>query len=169
MSLPFWYSIPIISSIIAFFARFGKKKKKARASAKKADLDIDFNEEEAAAGAARDHSREFINSVREAEAELIPPDKNIDSYIKELQNHWGRLLDPQAQQNLVEDVNALIRDNLRQSVRLWKRQRLTRESMEELAEGIINGTPSLRNLKTRDILLLYMQVYMIKLLKNIRV
>jgi hypothetical protein len=169
MSLPFWYSIPIIRSIIAYFSRFGKKKKRNRPNATKADVDIDFSEEEAAAGAARDHNREFINSIREAEAELVPADKNIDAYIRELQNHWGRLLDPQAQQNLVEDVNALIRDNLRQSVRLWKRQRLTRESMEELAEGIINGTPSLRNLKTRDILLLYMQVYMIKLLKNIRV
>jgi hypothetical protein len=168
MSLPFWYSIPIISSIIAFFSKFGKKKKRNQRNTKKSDVDIDFNEEENVAAAARDHAREFINSIRDAEAQLIPQDKNIDSYLKELQNHWGRLLDPTAQKNLVEDVNALIRDNLRQAVRVWKRQRLTQENLQDLAQGIINGTPSLRDLKTKDILLLYMQVYMVKLLKNIK-
>jgi hypothetical protein len=168
MSLPFWYSIPIISSIIAFFAKFGKKKKRNQRNAKKSDVDIDFSEEEAAAGAARDHAREFLNSVRDAETLLIPDNKNIDSYLKELQSHWGRLLDATAQKNLVEDVNALIRDNLRQSVRVWKRQRLTQQNLQDLAQGIINGTPSLRDLKTRDVLLLYMQVYMVKLLKTIK-
>jgi hypothetical protein len=51
---------------------------------------------------------------------------------------------------------------------VWKRQRLTQENLQDLAQGIINGTPSLRDLKTKDILLLYMQVYMVKLLKNIK-
>ncbi|MDR2135883.1 MAG: hypothetical protein LBO76_04635, partial [Treponema sp.] len=35
MTLPFWYSIPIISSIIAFFVKLGKKKKSNREAAKK--------------------------------------------------------------------------------------------------------------------------------------
>ncbi|MDR1972749.1 MAG: hypothetical protein LBQ46_12615 [Treponema sp.] len=168
LSLPFWYSIPIIRSIVAFFSRLGKKKRPSRPAPKKADGAIDFTEEEAAAEAVRDQSREFLNSIRDTEAHVVPGDKDINGYLKELQGHWGRLLDPKAQQNLVEDVNALVRDNLRQSVRVWKKQRITPTNLQDLAQGLINGTPSLRSLASKDALSLYMQVYMVKLLKTIK-
>jgi hypothetical protein len=163
MSLPFWYSIPIINSIIAFFTKLGKKKKQSRQAVKRANETIDINEGES----SRDQ-RDFISSVREMETRMVPIDKDIEGYLGELQNHWGRLLDPKAQQNLVEDVNALIRDNLRQSIRVWKKQRLSSANLRELAQGLINGTPSLRSLTNKDALLLYMQVYMVKLLKTIK-
>jgi hypothetical protein len=165
MALPFWYSIPIISSIFAFFAKLGRKKKRNRQAVKKNSDTIDTNGE---AGTARDHSREFINSIREMESQLVPIDKDIDTYLLELQNHWGRLLDPKAQQNLVEDVNALIRDNLRRSVRVWRKQRLSTGDLRDLSQGIVNGTSSLRSLNNRDAILLYMQIYMVKLLKNMK-
>jgi hypothetical protein len=163
MALPFWYSIPIISSIAAFFMQLGKKKKQSRRAAQKANENISPSEGEAAKG-----HKDFINSVREMETCMVPVDKNIDDYLEELQNHWGQLLDPKAQQNLVEDVNALIRDNLRKSIRVWKKQRLAPANLQDQAQGLINGTPSLRNLANKDALLLYMQVYMVKLLKSIK-
>jgi hypothetical protein len=163
MALPFWYSIPIISSIFAFFAKLGRKKKRNNQGVKKASETADLNGE-----ASREHSREFVNSIREMETQLIPIDKDISTYLLELQGHWGRLLDPKAQRNLVEDVNALIRDNLRRSVRVWKRQRLSTADLQDLAQGIVNGTPSLRNLNNKDAILLYMQVYMVKLLKSMK-
>jgi hypothetical protein len=166
MAMPFWYSIPIISSIVAFFLKLGRKKKQNRRGQKKPGETPDLNEGDA--GAAREHSREFISSIREMETAMVPIDKDIDEYLAELQNHWGRLLDPRAQQNLVEDVNALVRDNLRRSVRVWKRQRLSTANLQDLAQGILNGTPSLRSLNSRDAILLYMQIYMVKLLKTIK-
>jgi hypothetical protein len=166
MSLPFWYSIPIISSIIAFFVKMGKKKKKERDAPRKIDDHIAAVEGESPA--ARGQQREFINSVREIETQMVPIDRDIDNYLKELRNHWGRLLDQKAQPNLVEDVNALVRDNLRQALRVWKKQRLNQVVLQDLAQGIINGTPTLRNIHNRDALFLYMQIYMVKVLKTVK-
>jgi hypothetical protein len=167
MSLPFWYSIPIIRSIIAFFSKMGKKKKNSRREAKKTD-NIDFTETESSADASKARSREFLNSVRELESELVAA-RNINDYLRDLQHQWGLLLDAKAQQNLVEDVNSLIRDNLRQSLRIWKKQRITPIHLKDLAQGLVYGNPNLRALTNRDALLLYMQVYMVKLLKTIKV
>jgi hypothetical protein len=167
MALPFWYSIPIIRSIVAFFSKLGKKKKQNHHETKKADS-IDFAETEASADAARNHGREFINSVRDMEAELVSRTRDINDYLRELQNQWGRLLDAKAQQNLVDDVNALIRDNLRQSLRVWKKQRITSIHLRDLAQGLVYGNPNLRAMANRDALILYMQVYMVKLLKTIK-
>jgi hypothetical protein len=164
LSLPFWYSVPIIRSILAFFSRLGKKKKKSHHAAKKTGENIELKEE----AVSRDSFKEFVSSVREMESQMVPIDKDIDSYLKELQNHWGQLLDPKAQHNLVEDVNSLIRDNLRHSMRVWGKQRLSPVNLQDLAQGIVNGTPSLRNINNRDALLFYMQIYMVKVLKTIR-
>jgi hypothetical protein len=167
MSLPFWYSIPILRSIVAFFSKLGKKKKQRRSDAKKAG-DADFAETESSAEMARNHHRDFINSVRDMETELVSGTKDINIYLKELQYQWGRLLDPKAQQNLVDDVNSLVRDNLRQSLRVWKKQRLSLVHLRDLAQGLVYGNPNLRTLANRDALMLYMQVYMVKLLKSIK-
>jgi hypothetical protein len=164
LSLPFWYSIPILRSIIAFFSRLGKKKKKSPPAVRKTGESIDLKDDTV----NRDHFKEFANSVREMESQMVPIDKDIDSYLKELQNHWGQLLDPKAQHNLVEDVNALIRDNLRHSIRVWGKQRLSPASLQDLAQGIVNGNPTLRNINSRDALFLYMQIYMVKILKTVR-
>jgi hypothetical protein len=167
MSLPFWYSIPIIRSIIAFFSKLGKKKKPNRREARKAGS-VDFAEAEASADALRHHHREFANSVKDMEAELVSGARDINSYLKELQSQWGRLLDPKAQQDLVDDVNSLIRDNLRQSLRVWKKQRLSLVHLRDLAQGLVYGNSNLRTLANREALMLYMQVYMVKLLKTIK-
>jgi hypothetical protein len=166
MTLPIWYSIPIIRSIVAFFSKLGRKKKQTRHEAKKAGT-VDFTEAEASADAVRHHQREFVNSVRDMETELIG-NKDINSYLKELQTQWGRLLDPKAQQDLVDDVNSLIRDNLRQSLRLWRKQRLSRMHLRDLAQGLVYGNVNLRTLTNQDSLLLYMQIYMVKLLKTVK-
>jgi hypothetical protein len=166
MSLPFWYSIPIVSSILAFFVKLGKNKKKEQDVPKKSVAHTSPVKEKTTA--ARSPSRDFINSVREIETQIVPMDRDIDNYLKELRNSWGQRLDPKAQQNLVEDVNALVRDNLRQAVRVWKKQRLSQVTLQELAQGIINGTPALRNINNRDALFLYMQIYMVKVLKTIK-
>jgi hypothetical protein len=166
MALPFWYSIPIIRSIIAFFFKIGKKKKQNQPGSRKSDA-VDFDEE-SPSEASKDRAREFINSVREMETEMVPRNKDLNGYLKELQSHWGRLLDPRAQQDLVDDVNALIRDNLRQSMRLWRKQRLSRTHLQDLAQGLIYGNSNLRSLTNQDALLLYMQIYMVKLLKTVK-
>ncbi|MDR0642845.1 MAG: hypothetical protein LBG07_10345 [Treponema sp.] len=167
MSLPFWYSIPILRSIVAFFTKLRRKKKRSQSEARKAG-NIDFAETEAAADASKSRGREFLNSIKDIESELVSGDRDINDQLRDLQRQWGLLLDSTAQQNLVDDVNSLIRDNLRQSLRVWKKQRITLIHLKDLAQGLVYGNTNLRALTNRDALLLYMQLYMVKLLKTIK-
>jgi hypothetical protein len=164
LSLPFWYSLPIISSIFALFAKFKRKKKVSRQVNSKIG-DIDFDE---AVNPPKSAANEIVNSARAMELDLVPPGKTLDEYLKEVEIRWSKLLDKQARNNLVEDINSLVRDNLRKTLRLRKHARLSEEDLRDLAEGIVKGTPSLETLKASDYLSLYMQLYMLKLLLNIR-
>jgi hypothetical protein len=164
LSLPFWYSLPIITSIIAFFLRFKKKKRTSRRVDSK-NVDIDFDE---SVNSQKSSAHEIVSAARAIEATLVPQGKNLDEYLKEIENRWSKLLDRQAQRNLVEDINSLVRDHLRKALRVRKHSKITEPELKELAEGIIKGTPSLESLKANDYLKLYMQLYMIKLLLTIR-
>jgi hypothetical protein len=165
LSLPFWYSLPVISSIIAFFAKF-KKRKKTTQRANSRAVDIDFDE---SVSAQRTSAHEVIlSSAQTIQATLVPQGKRLDEYLKEIENRWSKLLDRQAQKNLVEDINSLVRDHLRKALRVRKHGRITETELKELAEGIVKGTPSLESLKANDYLKLYMQLYMLKLLFTLR-
>ncbi|MDR1099928.1 MAG: hypothetical protein LBL28_05540, partial [Treponema sp.] len=78
------------------------------------------------------------------------------------------LLNKQARQNLIEDVNALIRDKLRQTIRVHKKKPISRENLNEIAGALIASAPALRSLGGQDSLHLYMELYMVKLLLNIK-
>jgi hypothetical protein len=164
LSLPFWFSLPIVSSIFAFFAKFKRGKKASRRQSPK-NTDIDFEE---TVSSPRSSAREIVHSARAMELDLVPQGKTLDEYIREVESRWSKLLDKQARKNLVEDINSLVRDNLRKALRVRKHIRLTEGDLRDLAEGIVKGTPSLETLKANDYLSLYMQLYMLKLLLNIR-
>jgi hypothetical protein len=164
LSLPFWFSLPIVSSILAFFAKFRRGKKVSRQPGPKS-ADIDFEE---AVSSPKSSAREIVNSARVMELDLVPQGKTLDEYMREVESRWSKLLDKQARKNLVEDINSLVRDNLRKALRVRKHARLTEGDLRDLAEGIVKGTPSLETLKANDYLSLYMQLYMVKLLLNIR-
>jgi hypothetical protein len=164
LSLPLWYSLPLISTIFAFFAKFKRRKKVSRRENQKT-TDIDF---EKTVDPQKKFAREMVNSARAIELELVPSGKTLDEYLGEVESRWGKLLDKQARNNLVEDVNSLVRDHLHKALRVRKRGKLSEEDLRNLAEGLVKGTPSLKILKANKHLSLYMQLYMVKLLLNIR-
>jgi hypothetical protein len=128
-------------------------------------MDIDFEEAE---GSVRSSDYKIVNSARVIEADMVPPGKTLDGYLREVENRWSKLLDKEARKNLVEDINSLVRDNLRKALRVRKHTRLTEQELQELSDGIIKGTPTLKTLKANDSLGLYMRLYMVKLLLSIR-
>jgi hypothetical protein len=129
-------------------------------------VDIDFDE---SVSSQKSSAHEIIiNSAQTIQATLVPRGKSLDEYLREIENRWSKLLDRQAQKNLVEDINSLVRDHLRRTLRLRKHGRITETELRELADGIIKGTPSLESLKANDYLRLYMQLYMLKLLFTLR-
>ncbi|MCL2232919.1 MAG: hypothetical protein FWB99_07570 [Treponema sp.] len=161
LMLPLWYSLPILRSIAAFFKNLGKKKKVRKAAAKE-----ESSAEEAAE--EKDRSGEIRAAAKELEAALIPAGHTIESYMDELEPRWSKIIDKQARKNLSEDVKSLLRDNLRKTLRIKRHFKLTRELVREMAQNIVTRTPALASLSGRDSLILYAELYLVKLLRNLK-
>jgi hypothetical protein len=153
--LPFWYSVPILASIAAFFKGLGKKRRKKG----QAGEDI-LLEEETGDGEAED----LQNIARSIAGELVPQGQKLDDYLASLESRWSRLLNKQDRQNLAEDVNSLVRDKLRQALRIHKNKKISSRDLNEMALDLAARTPALRSLGGQDSLILYMELYMVKLL-----
>jgi hypothetical protein len=159
--LPFWYSMPILSALIVFFKGLFKKK-----AAKKDSQDSDEEDQDPAA--EKEGSGELRNAARALAAALVPPNHSLETYLGELENRWIRLINKKARADLVEDVKSLIRDNLRQTLRVQKHFTVTHETLSTLASNIVNRTPSLHELSGKDSLLLYVELYLVKLMQNMK-
>ncbi|MDR1565945.1 MAG: hypothetical protein LBS48_01520 [Treponema sp.] len=159
--LPFWYSMSVITGVIRFFKNLFRKRKE-KLEGRNEDDEI----EEPAAG--KESSREIFTAAREIEFTMVPQGHSLDSYLAELETRWSRLINQQARANLVEDVNALVRDNLRRTLRVHRHFKITRENLAQLAAGIVNGTPSLRDLSGKESLRMYIELYMVKLLETVK-
>jgi len=160
--LPFWYSLPIITPIIAFFLSISRKKKVVKLHT---DSIVD---EEHGSVVGKDHAREIRETAGELEFIMVPSGFTLDSYLEDLESRWSRLIDQQARENLVEDVNSLIRDNLRRNLKLQKNYMFNRDVIHQMAVNIITRTPTLAVLSGREFLILYAEFYLIKLLQNIK-
>ncbi len=172
--LPFWYTTPIIS----FFAKllFGRKGKNKITSkntteayrereAKKA------NEDKEDAAFAPKHSTlskkvALREAAREVEASLVPSSSTLDREMESYRHQWNKLIGKQTSNNLTEDVNALIRDYVRRVLRTMPANGFTLERIQSLAETLVK-TPSMQKIGERDALYMYIQLYMVKLVKNL--
>jgi cation transport regulator ChaB len=93
----------------------------------------------------------------------------MDEYLSDLEGRWSSLLDEKVRRNLVSDIQAMLRDNLRMAIKVYKTKQLSQASLEEIAETLISRTPGLQHLGSRRALSLYMQMYMVKLLINFKI
>ncbi|GHV84792.1 hypothetical protein AGMMS50230_04000 [Spirochaetia bacterium] len=149
--MPFWYTLPIISQLAAFFMNLWKKKKVTR------DEKEVYKEKE-------DPMRERLrNTALEAKVHLVPENQTLDSYLDELSSRWRKLLNKQAWDNLVEDVNSLIRDRLRNILRIQKHNTVNRSTLDKLTTSIINSSAGLQKISDQKALFLYIKVYLVKL------
>ncbi|MDR1618419.1 MAG: hypothetical protein LBS06_05150 [Treponema sp.] len=153
--LPFWYSVPILTAIIAFFSRLGRGEKKKNRSDENPGPEEDAENREA---------RDIQNAAREIEASLVPRGQTLDEYLTELESRWIRIINKQARSDLLNDVNSLVRDHLRQAIRIRKNRKIGAEQLNEMAAAIISHTPALQGLSAQDSLRLYMELYIVKLL-----
>jgi len=171
--LPFWYSLPIISSLIAFFKRHSRKRKKLKKSytttttpndaIDKNTIDRKKGDESTVERKQRDRRKELREVALKVRSSLIPDGHTIDSYMEELLDRWNRIINVDAKNNLTEDVNSLIRDYLRRTIRSLKNAPFTADRISNLAEALVN-TPNLQKLPARESLKIYIQLYIVKLL-----
>jgi hypothetical protein len=149
-SLPFWYSVPTLVAIFAFFRRLRKKKKRQI--------------EDAVSGEAGPEQQSIQQSARLIAESILPQGKLLDAYLAELGDRWSQILDKKARNKLIEDVRFLVKNSLHRAQRFYFASRLTRESLDEIADFIVTRTPQLRSLGDQHSLRLYMVLYMLKLL-----
>ncbi|MGI5174220.1 hypothetical protein H0R92_11565 [Treponema sp. OMZ 840] len=163
--LPWWYTLPPISWIAAFILRPRKrKKKKTDIPVETAHVELqDDSLPESATRSAR--KKEFRTAAEQAEKVLVPPGSSLDREMTSYINQWNPLLDKELRANLTEDVNSLIRDYMRRTIRTLKASNFTVDRIQNLAEILIK-TSSLQKIKNKEPLQIYVVLYIIRLVKN---
>jgi len=101
----------------------GKKKKKPPVNKnlspqKRPDENLEeLPSEEGSPSGRVDRRKELASAAKKAQGRLLPSGYTVDRYLGETQDRWNRLINPDAKKNLTEDVNSLIRDYLRRTIR----------------------------------------------------
>lgn len=172
--LPFWYTVPVISWIIKLVMRPPKSKK-----SKKQKTETELYHEKELLQSKKDKEESALSqnvsvprkvALREAarslEKEIVPSSSTLDRELKSYEHQWNKLIGKVTHNNLTEDVNSLIRDYLRKVLRTLSAEGLTYERIQSLAESLVN-TPGMQKIGEKDALLMYIELFMIKLVKNI--
>ncbi len=172
--LPFWYTIPVISWIIKMIMKPPKAKK-----AKQTKTQAQIYHENEAENSRKDQQEAALaqdtqvkkkvalrEAARAAEESLVPSSSTLDRELHSYEHLWNKLIGKAAHDNLTEDVNSLIRDYMRKVLRTMKAEGFNADRIASLAESLCE-TPGMQKIGEHDALFMYVQLYMIKLVKNI--
>jgi hypothetical protein len=177
MYLPFWMTVPVLSGVLRVFRKMFKGGKgpeeptpqSASIIARPVQAGAPKTVAPAAPGAARpSNARESLlrykQSVQSLVSQYVPRGKTIDATLEELAEKWNPLYASEQKRNLVEDVNALVRDFLRPVRRTFLVRPPDVKRIHALAEQL-STSKSLAKIKKRDLLLRYLELYMIRCLQ----
>lgn len=174
IKLPFWYSAPVISWIAKLLFRPPKnkrnKKQKTNAEKYREEEEAKRKEDEATATISQNDSVSKKVALREAarvaEQSYVPESSTLNRELDSYERMWNHQLDAGTHNALTEDVNSLIRDYIRKTLRTMKVESFTPKRIESLAETLMTA-PGLQKIRERDALMMYIKLYMVKLVKNI--
>ncbi len=175
LKLPFWYAMPIVSFIMKLL--FKKPKPKTRKDASAAlKIQNELKEKESEILKRRDEDdsidpkntrrRELRKLAVEIEKEFVPESSTLDRELKGYMHEWNDRIGKQNYENLGEDVNSLIRDYFRKVLRTLKADTFNAERIQRLAESLVD-TPSMMKIKNHPALKRYVELYIIKIVKNL--
>ncbi len=109
----------------------------------------------------------YLNAMKALKEEFLGDASSINKRLDELAEKWNPLFDPVAKKNLVEDVNALIRDFLRSLKRGFRVKPPNAERIRNLAAQLAMNK-NLEKIKKKEYLKEYIALYMIKYLSDIK-
>lgn len=161
--LPLWYSLPLIGWLVALFTKGARRKKRQEARTKATSPLAQSSAADARAPNAR--SVEFGQAARAAELKMLPQGYALDEYLSFLVSRWNTLIDPVAKDNLTEDINSLVRDFLRASLRSMRPSSFTPDRIELMAANLADR-PNLLRIRNHTALEEYIRLYMVKVLKR---
>ncbi len=107
----------------------------------------------------------FREAVGKLQEEYVEPGKTAKATLEELAEKWNPLLDPVARQNLVEDVNSLVRDFLRRMKVGFRLVPPDRARIKELS-GKLAQNNAFGEVRQKEPLRRYLELYMLTLLSK---
>ncbi|MGP1440117.1 MAG: hypothetical protein ACTTJ3_05195 [Treponema sp.] len=152
--LPFYYTLPIISSIIALFV--GRKKEFKNENKK---------EEQSTTKKVVKQRKTYKDVAASLSKEVLPSGLSIDEALQYYLDLWNNNLNAKLRNNLTEDVNSFIRDYLRNIQRTLPVSSVDKRRVEQLAETVVH-TDSLSKIKDRKALTSYVEIYMLKVIST---
>jgi len=174
MYLPFWMTVPILSGILRMFRRMFGGRGRGKAAEEEAPAparpEAKIVARPAAAAAAKPQTTDregllrYKRSVLSLVSQYVPKGSTIDATLSELAEKWNPLFASAQKKNLVEDVNALVRDFLRPVRRSFLAQPPDLKRIHALAEQL-STSKALAQIKKRDQLMRYIELYMIRCLQ----
>ena len=176
IKLPFWYTMPVISWILTLIFRKPKPKKKAESKSitkeyideKNALEEEKFKrkDEEDSIDTKLTKKRELRKAAAKLEESYVPENSSLDREIEGYLHEWNDRIGKTNFDNLTEDINSLIRDYLRKVIRSLRSESFSQERVRGLAESLVDS-PSMMKIKNHASLKRYVELYLIKLVKNL--
>jgi len=167
--LPIWYTIPIISWIAALILKPTKKDKARKKKVEENKTQKVYQKEESSPSAKKgDLKQELRKAAKDIEDALIPDGSTLERELAAYNHQWNRMLNKKLAMDLTEDVNSLIRDYIRKIVKTLHGSTFTMERVQNLAESLAKRTPALSKIPDQEQLIMYIQLYIVKLIKNIQ-
>ena len=177
IKLPWWHSIPVISWLLGFITKRSKEQIK-KDSQKSTSEKMISEEKDAADQKKRDldskdmadpqkgRKRIVRQQAAETEKVLVPENSTLNRELESYLHEWNDRLNQKSHDNLTEDVNNLIRDYVRKILRSFKTENFTPERVSSLADSLVSS-PALMKVKNHPALKRYVELYMVKLIKNL--
>ena len=173
--LPFWMTVPVLSAILRIFRRIfagrrdpageeGSAAPVTATTAAPADIGVKTVEADAGKAQSRENLLRYRRSVQSLISQYVPKGGTIDATLSDLADKWNPLFAADQKKNLVEDVNALVRDFLRPIRRSFLVRPPDPRRIHALAEQL-SASKSLTQIKKRDPLLRYIELYMARCLQ----
>ena len=157
--LPIWYALPGIAPLINFWRNLFNKKKRIPSSVKDKEKQEDNVPKDSAKAAE-------VSAVKTLASDLIPEGYTLQAYMEKLENDWVPLVDKRARADLVKDVNALIKDNLWRKMRVQRAFTVNQESINQMAQTIVNFHPTLATISGKNSLIRYTELQLLRLISG---
>jgi hypothetical protein len=171
MLLPFWYAIPVISWIVSLFVRKPNGKRPTKAKQKQIRLaqqnESEKDAEELHAKKPVSRKTALVQAAARIESELVPSESTLQRELDAYRKQWNKMITKEANSNLTEDVNMLIRDYLRKVIKTLNAVNFTIPRINNLADTLAR-TPNMRKIKEEDSLRMYIKLYILLLIKNMK-
>ncbi|HAK46630.1 MAG TPA: hypothetical protein DCO79_12025 [Spirochaeta sp.] len=175
--VPFWLTIGFFRRLAAIFGG-GKKKKHAKSSLK-AQIGAEGSYPKSTAKVIsglpstdssgrkkiKTKSAEYKNAVDLLKQKLNYSHSNVNEKLKDLSNDWNPLLDNDARNNLVKDVNNMVRDYMRKILRETAFAVPDAERVSNIAD-LLAGNKAFTVIKKRESFKNYITVYILKTLSE---